>query len=141
MKQKTVSVHITTWKQLNSSRFTSELIVLLLSGHRINSVVCSFPQLPGCWSYEEEINCEYALLCRQSMMCFSSPVYCNLPPAYQLSVVLHTHINPRSSTFYSALESILPRKFFHGKISISSWISYAIILMSYYKRCLKKNSN
>ena len=93
MKQETVSVHITTWKQLNSSRFTSELIVLLLSGHRINSVVCSFLQLPGCWSYEEEINCEYVLLRRQNMVFFSSP--CLLQPVPLLinfQLFFHTHI-------------------------------------------------
>ena len=61
--------------------------LLLLSKHRINSVVCSFLQLLGCWSYEEEINCEYALFRRQNMVCSSPLSIATPPPAYQLSVV------------------------------------------------------
>ena len=77
--------------------FRTYCTLLLLSEHRISSVICPFLQLPGYWSYEEETNCEYALLRRQNMVCFSSP--CLLQPAPLLinfQLFFHTHIQPPS---------------------------------------------
>ena len=87
MKQETVSTHsnLKTTKQLQIY-FRTYFTLLLLSKHWINSAVCSFLRLLGCWSYEEKINCEYVLFRRQNMVCSSSPIYCNHAPAYQLSV-------------------------------------------------------
>ena len=133
MKQETVSTHsnLKTTKQLQIY-FRTYFTLLLLSKHWINSAVCSFLQLLGCWSYEEKINCEYVLFRRQNMVCSSSPIYCNHAPAYQLSVVFSPqHPTPPPSPLYYARERILPWKLFRGKISISGWISYAIILMCY----------
>ena len=95
MKQENVCVHITTEKQLNSSRFTSKITVLCHYYQNTNPVVCFFLQLPGCWSYEEEINCEYALLRGQNMMYFSSR--CLLQPVplpINFQLFFYTHMQP-----------------------------------------------
>ena len=81
--------------------FRTYCTLLLLSEHRISSVICPFLQLSGYWSYEEETNCEYALLRRQNMVCFSSP--CLLQPAlllinFQLFFFTPTS-NPHSCPF------------------------------------------
>ena len=135
MKQENVCVHIATEKQLNSSRFTSKIIVLCYYYQNTISVVCFFLQLPGCWSYEEEINCEYAqyaLPHRYNIVCSSLPVYCSPSSCLSTFSCFFTPTpNLYPSPLYSALESILPWKFFRVEISISSWISYAIILMCY----------
>ena len=93
-------------------------------------------------SYEAEIHCKYVLLRRQSMVCSSPPVYCNLSPCSSTFSCFFTLTpNNHRSPLYSPLESILPWKFFREDISISDWIRYAIILMCYWKKFVKGNSN
>ena len=66
-------------------------VTIIKTTHQFSSLFLS--SAASCWLYEEEINCEYALLRRQNMVRSSPSVYCN-PPAYQLSVLFDPHTQP-----------------------------------------------
>ena len=118
MKQETICVDKTTLKQLNSSRFTSELTVLYYFYQNTVSIQ-QFVPFFSCRA-ADQINCKYVLLRRQKYGVFLSP--CLLQPFpllinFQLCLTLtpNNHLSP----LYSPPESILPWKFFRGNISFS----------------------
>ena len=72
------------------------------------------------------------------------PVYCNQSPCLSTFSCFFTptsnlHTLPFLSILH--LRVIYRGNFFRGKISISGWISYTIILLCYWKRFVKENSN